>query len=384
MTAGVAVVDRRTASRGIRALFTEDGVSTVAGRAVLLPRAALSDDTVEEATSAGALSVLVDGPLPAGAFSLDVPAGVPVVGLASDVVAEIRAMLAAGIPVTVAIGNVEVASREAEGSIAAFSSRGLVLDGSLEARPRGARSLRADVRARSRRRRRGAVRDDQRDERRRSGDRGSRGGRRTGTAGARRAPAPRRARRLGARGRTSTRRRPAPASSTCARRCSRSSSPSRRCSRSAPSQARSAPSARSGSPTSRRGASPVSVGHLGDRAEGSRDRRRSAALPAPAGRSAVVVVSANTTSLSSEAGVATGELVLRGSDTPEVHVPWTVAVPPAVDLVSRVRLRDDGDARLGRDSRGALVRRGLGDGRAGSAGARDRAARGRAPRGTVS
>ena len=41
-------------------------------------------------------------------------------------------MLAAGIPVTVAIGNVEVASREAGGSIAAFSSRGLVLDGTLK------------------------------------------------------------------------------------------------------------------------------------------------------------------------------------------------------------------------------------------------------------
>ena len=61
------------------------------------PRAALSDDTVEEATSAGALSVLVDGPLPAGAFSLDVPAGVPVVGLAESIVAEIRAMLASGV-----------------------------------------------------------------------------------------------------------------------------------------------------------------------------------------------------------------------------------------------------------------------------------------------
>ena len=60
------------------------------------------------------------------------------------------------------------------------------------------------------------------------------------------------------------------------------------------------------------------------------------------GRSATVVVSANTTSLSSEAGAATGELVLRGSDTPEVRVPWTVAVPPTVDLVSRVRLRTTG------------------------------------------
>ena len=40
--------------------------------------------------------------------------------------------LAAGIPVTVAIGDVQVASREAGGSIAAFSSRGLVLDGGLK------------------------------------------------------------------------------------------------------------------------------------------------------------------------------------------------------------------------------------------------------------
>ncbi len=131
VTADVVLVDRRTAARGIAGLFS-DGVSAVAGHSVLLPRAALSDDTVEEATSAGALSVLVDGPLPAGAFSLDVPAGVPVVGLDRGVVAEVRAMLAAGVPVTVAIGDVEVASREAGGSIAAFSSRGLVLDGSLK------------------------------------------------------------------------------------------------------------------------------------------------------------------------------------------------------------------------------------------------------------
>ena len=132
VTADVVLVDRRTASRGISALFSDDGVSAVAGRTVLLPRAALSEDTIEEATSAGALAVLVDGPLPAGAFSLDVPASVPVVGLDAGVVAEMRAMLAAGIPVTVSIGDVEVATRERGGSIAAFSSRGLVFDGSLK------------------------------------------------------------------------------------------------------------------------------------------------------------------------------------------------------------------------------------------------------------
>src|SRR5262245_41414420 len=132
VTADAVLVDRRTAARGIDALFSKGGMSDVAGQAVLLPRRALSDDTVEEATSSGALAVLVDGPLPAGAFSLDVPPGVPVAGLPSDVVAEMRAMLAAGVPVTVSVGDVEVATRQAEGSIAAFSSRGLVLDGALK------------------------------------------------------------------------------------------------------------------------------------------------------------------------------------------------------------------------------------------------------------
>jgi subtilisin family serine protease len=131
VTADVVLIDQRTASRGIAGLFP-DGTSAVAGHAVLLPRAALSGDTVEEATSAGALSVLVDGPLPAGAFSLDVPPGVPVVGLATGVVAQIRALLAAGIPVTVSIGDVQVATRESGGSVAAFSSRGLAFDGSLK------------------------------------------------------------------------------------------------------------------------------------------------------------------------------------------------------------------------------------------------------------
>jgi hypothetical protein len=132
VTAGVVVVNRATAARGISGLFSTDGVSTVAGSAVLLPRRVLSDDTVEEATAAGALAVLVDGPLPAGAFSLDVPAGVPVVGLESGLVRELRALIAAGVPVTVAVGGVDVAEREGGGSIAAFSSRGLAFDGGLK------------------------------------------------------------------------------------------------------------------------------------------------------------------------------------------------------------------------------------------------------------
>src|SRR5262249_2513828 len=121
----------RTVSKGIDALFPE-GMSDVAGRTVLLPRAALSEDTVDEATSAGALAVLVDGALPAGAFNLDAPPGGPLVGLDELVVAEVRALVAEGIPVTVSIGNVHVATRAGGGSVAAFSSRGLVYDGSLK------------------------------------------------------------------------------------------------------------------------------------------------------------------------------------------------------------------------------------------------------------
>lgn len=60
------------------------------------------------------------------------------------------------------------------------------------------------------------------------------------------------------------------------------------------------------------------------------------------GRSATVVVRANTSALSDEAGAATGDLVLRVADSREVRVPWTVAVPPEVDLVSRLALRTTG------------------------------------------
>jgi hypothetical protein len=56
------------------------------------------------------------------------------------------------------------------------------------------------------------------------------------------------------------------------------------------------------------------------------------------GASAEVVVRADTFNLSDEAGIATGELVLRAGDSPEAHVPWAVAVPATVDLISRVTI----------------------------------------------
>jgi minor extracellular serine protease Vpr len=132
ITADVVAVTRAAATRGIEGLFGRGGMSTVAGRAALLPRGTLSDETVDEAADAGALAVLVEGTLPAGAFSLDVPAGIPVVGLPEGLAAEIRELSAEGIPVSVSVGAVSSAANAGGGEIAAFSSQGLAFDGGLK------------------------------------------------------------------------------------------------------------------------------------------------------------------------------------------------------------------------------------------------------------
>ena len=128
VTATIVPVSRQTAQKGISALF-DGGVSIVAGRAALLAQGAHSEETVEEATTAGAVAVLGDGPIPAGAFSLDVPTGVPVVGLPDGLALTMQALLASGIPVTVSIGAVGVAANGEGGAIATFSSRGLAFGG---------------------------------------------------------------------------------------------------------------------------------------------------------------------------------------------------------------------------------------------------------------
>jgi subtilisin family serine protease len=132
VTADVVPVTRVDARKGVAGFFGPEGMGRIAGRAVLLPRVALSEEAVEEATTAGALAVLVDGPLPAGAFSLDVPAGVPVVGLPRTLVRVMRSLVAAGVPVTTSIGAVAVAETLQGESVAAFSSRGLAQGGGLK------------------------------------------------------------------------------------------------------------------------------------------------------------------------------------------------------------------------------------------------------------
>jgi subtilisin family serine protease len=132
VTAPVVPVSRIAESHGISGLFASDRTSIVAGGAALLPRGALSSETVDEAASAGALAVLVEGALPAGAFSLDVPAGIPVVGIPEALSRTIRELRAEGIPVTIAIGSTGTAANAGGGSIAAFSSEGLAFDGGLK------------------------------------------------------------------------------------------------------------------------------------------------------------------------------------------------------------------------------------------------------------
>jgi subtilisin family serine protease len=341
VTAGVALVDRRTAARGISALFSDDGVSAVAGQAVLLPRAALSDDTVEEATSAGALAVLVDGPLPAGAFSLDVPAGVPVVGLDAGVVDEMRALLASGIPVTVSIGDVQVASRERGGSIAAFSSRGLAFDGSLKPNL-AAPGVSVPT-----------------SEPGRSDDGEVRFGTISGTSAAAAVtagvaavlaqgrPA------IGARGLhgllvgSAQRADLDPTASGAGLVDLRAA---------VQQEVFTEPSVVSfGAAIGADGAErvlritnvstrplAVSVGTAAIAPKGVEitvDPQRVRIRP---GRTSEVIVRADTADLSPDAGVATGELVLHVGDSPEVHVPWVVAVPDEVDLVSRLALTATG------------------------------------------
>ena len=341
VTGGVAIVDRRTAARGITALFSDEGISAVAGRVVLLPRASLSEDTVEEATSAGALAVLVDGPLPAGAFSLDVPAGVPVIGVATPVVAEMRAMIAAGVPVTVAVGNVEVATREGGGSIAAFSSRGLVLDGGLKpslAAPGVSVPTSEPGRGDDGEVRFGTI----------SGTSAAAGV----TAGVAAVLAQGRPG-LGARALhgllvgSAQRSDLDPAASGAGVVDLRAAvqqevfaEPSLISFGVAIGSSGAERILRITNASTRRVA--VSVGTAAIAPKGVEIAVDPQRVRIRAGQSAEVVVRADTADLSPEAGAATGELVLRIADSPEVHVPWAVAVPDDVDLVSRLILETTG------------------------------------------
>lgn len=338
-TGEVTLVTQKAAARGIAGLFDDAGLSAVAGRATLLPRAALSEETVEEATAAGAVSILVEGPLPAGAFSLDVPTGVPVVGLPRSLVAELRTLLAAGVPVVVSVGAIDFAENRGGGSIAAFSSRGLAFSGTVKPE-----LVAAGV----------AIPTS---EPGRDADGDVRFGTVSGTSVAAAVAAGAAA--ILAEGRP--RARAADLHGLLVGSAQRteldttaSGSGSIDLRTAVQQEVVADPAVISfGAPTSRSeiertvrvtnlSTRRVSVGFesvaLAPRgAEVSTDPGRLNLRP---GRTAEVVVRADTRNLSDQPGVATGELVLRVAGSPPVHVPWAVVVPnPDIALLSDVVLR---------------------------------------------
>jgi hypothetical protein len=127
ITTRVAVV--KGGETGNLAYFDANGYSTVAGRAVLLPRGDVTPDAVSRAAAAGASVVLVDGPIPAGALGADAPGNAPVLGVPQDVADEIRSDVAAGRPVELSVGAMSIGANPGLGAVAPFSSGGLAFDG---------------------------------------------------------------------------------------------------------------------------------------------------------------------------------------------------------------------------------------------------------------
>jgi subtilisin family serine protease len=339
VTAGVVPVTRASAAKGVAGLFREDGLSTVAGRAALLPRGVLSEETVEESTTAGAVAVLVDGALPAGAFSLDVPAGVPVVGLPAALVQVVRAMLAAGVPVTVAVGAVDVAENNEGGSVAAFSSRGLAFAGGLKPELVAAgvavptsepgRGQEGEVRF-------GTVSGTSIAAAVAAGAAAvlAQGRPRVGAAGlhgllvgsARRTDldaAASGAGLLDLRGAVQQEVVAEPATLSFGTAVSNPFGIER--------------TLRIHNVSTRRLTVTIELAALAPKGvEVTADPQR---LSLGAGRSAEIVLRADTDQLSEQAGAATGELVLHVSESQDVRVPWAVAVPPRVPLLSRISLK---------------------------------------------
>lgn len=118
-----------TRGNALDRLFDARGYSRVAGGAVLLPSGPTTPEAVGELTAAGARAVLVDGPIPAGSLGVDEPVQVPVVGVSARIAAEVRASLAAGIPVELAVGAAAFGDNPGARRAAPFSSTGLAFDG---------------------------------------------------------------------------------------------------------------------------------------------------------------------------------------------------------------------------------------------------------------
>ena len=113
--------------------FDRDGVSIVAGRAVILPGGTGLPARVRNAAAAGAFSVLVSGTeLPAGALDLEEGTGIPVLAIPSGAAAEVLTGLVAGTQATLSFASSTSGANEALMDVASFSSGGLAFDGAVK------------------------------------------------------------------------------------------------------------------------------------------------------------------------------------------------------------------------------------------------------------
>ena len=138
--AGPTLADRRRAANTVASgatladFFDVQGVSRVAGRAVLLPEGGGAIDAkARNAATAGAAVALVYGTkLPAGSLDLDETAGIPVVAVPSDPARAALEALVRGEAVSLSLGAPARVANRTLGQVAAFSSGGLAFDGHVK------------------------------------------------------------------------------------------------------------------------------------------------------------------------------------------------------------------------------------------------------------
>ena len=131
----LAIVSPRAASGRLTDLFSETGVSLVAGRAALVPSGDSPEPAAARAAAAGATAVLLygnRGRLPAGGLGFDEAIPVPVIALPTRVAHRTLERLARGQAVTIALGTSSATTNPGDGRVAAFSSSGLAFDGTVK------------------------------------------------------------------------------------------------------------------------------------------------------------------------------------------------------------------------------------------------------------
>ncbi len=113
--------------------FDANGVSRVAGKAVLLPSGRGLEPRVRNAATAGAAAVLIAGSrLSAGSLDLDETAVSPAIALPGDVGRGALDALSRGDDVTISFGSVRPVAGTTAGEVAPFSSGGMAFGGHVK------------------------------------------------------------------------------------------------------------------------------------------------------------------------------------------------------------------------------------------------------------